>query len=142
MVCYQDEKITGQIIAAAIEVHKVLGPGLLESAYKACLLVELAERGLKYSQELIIPINYKNHRIDCGFRIDVLVEDRVIVELKSVEVLLPVHKSQVITYLRLQNKQVGLLINFNVPLLKQGIKRCVLNADEYEEDEQLCWKQF
>jgi GxxExxY protein len=130
LIHYQDEEITHEIIAAAIEVHKILGPGLLESAYKICLLLELEERGLHYKKELVVPIAYKNKQVDCGFRMDVLVENKVVVELKSIEHILPIHKAQVLTYLRLFKKQVGLLINFNVPILKQGICRCVLNAHE------------
>jgi GxxExxY protein len=130
MIHYQDEEITRAIIAAAIEVHKTLGPGLLESTYKTCLLIELEENGLQYREEVAVPIIYKNRQIDGGFRIDVLVADRVVVELKSVEHILPVHEAQVLTYLRLLEKQVGLLINFHVPVLKRGIRRCVLNARE------------
>lgn len=127
---YQDEDITHGIIAAAITVHKILGPGLVESVYKACLLVELKERGLHCKQELAVPIIYKNYRFDSGFRLDLLVEDKVIVELKSVEHLMSIHEAQVLTYLRLLNKQVGLLINFNVSMLKNGVRRCVLKAAE------------
>ncbi len=130
MIRYQDEELTHNIIAAAIEVHKTLGPGLLESAYKTCLLMEFEEMGLNYKQELMTPIVYRNKRIDCGFRIDVLVEDKIVLELKSVEHILPVHEAQILTYLRLLGRQVGLLINFNVSVLKKGIRRCVLDAHE------------
>jgi GxxExxY protein len=102
------------------------------------LLLELQDRGLRCKQELIVPIVYKTHRIDCGFRIDLLVEEKVVVELKAIEQLLRVHEAQVLTYLRLLQKQVGLLINFNVPILKKWIRRCVLNAHE-EEIEELDW---
>ena len=135
----QNEELTRDIIAAAMEVHKFLGPGLLESAYKTCLLFELEEKGLQYIEEMLVPIKYKSRCIDCGFRIDVLVENKIVVELKSVEIVLPVHKAQVITYLRLLKKEVGLLINFNVPVLKQGIRRCVLSA--FEDFEVECAKR-
>jgi GxxExxY protein len=141
MIHYQDEEITRVIISAAIEVHKILGPGLLESVYKKCLLMELSEKELKYKEEMIVPLVYKNKRIDEGFRIDILVEDRVVMELKSVEQILPVHEAQMLTYMRLLDKQVGLLINFNVPILKQGIRRCVLNAYD-EEVEEPDWVLF
>lgn len=137
---YQHEEITREIILGAIQVHKTLGPGLLESAYKTCLLLELQDRGLRCKQELIIPICYNNHRIDCGFRIDLLVEEKVVVELKAIEQTLPIHQAQVLTYLRLLEKHVGLLINFNVPILKNGIRRCVLNAQE--ETEELDWMKL
>jgi len=132
MIHYQSEELTRDIILAAIEVHKVLGPGLLESTYKACLLAEFEDRKLNYKQEVLAPLIYKNRRIEHGFRVDILVENEVIVELKSIEQILPVHLAQVRTYLRLLDKQVGLLLNFNVPILKNGIRRCVLNAREEE----------
>ena len=113
-----------------MEVHKNLGPGLLESAYRSCLCLELEFVGLRYKHELAVALVYKNKKIDCGYRIDFLIEDQVILELKSVESLLPVHKAQVFTYLHLMKRQVGLLINFNVPILKEGIRRCVLKAHE------------
>ena len=125
---YQDQELTHKILGAAIEVHRYLGPGLLESAYRFCLCMELDSLNIKYKQELTIPILYKNKKVDCGFRADIIVEDKVVLELKSVESLLPVHQSQLLTYLRLLNKQVGLLINFNEPALKTGIQRCVLQA--------------
>lgn len=104
-------------------MHKTLGPGLLESAYRQCLAFELEDRGLRYSRELLIPIVYKHKKIDYGFRLDLIVENAVILELKSVDTILPVHKAQLLTYLRLAGKQVGLLINFNVKVLKEGIDR-------------------
>ena len=119
-VLYQDQMLTHKIIAAAIEVHKILGPGLLESAYKSCLSFELESIGLRYKREQDIPFIYKNRTIDSGFRIDFLVEDAIILELKSIETVLPVHKSQVLTYLRLTNKQIGLLINLKNSSLKGG----------------------
>src|SRR3989344_3231485 len=122
MIHYQNEEITREIVLSAITVHKALGPGLLESTYKACLLVEFQERKMKYKQEMTAPVVYKGKNIDCGFRVDILVEDEVVVELKSIDHILPVHEAQVLTYLRLLGKQVGLLINFKVPILKQGTR--------------------
>ena len=127
---YQHQELTHKIIAAAIEVHKILGPGLLESAYRLCLAFELENHGLCYLQELAIPFFYKDKKVDCGFRLDFLVENEVILEIKSVDSTLPVHEAQLLTYLRLTGKQVGLLINFKAPLLKNGIHRCVLKANE------------
>ncbi len=118
--------LTREIIGAAIEVHKELGPGLLESAYEECLCHELSARGLKFQRQLTVPVTYKGTALDCGYRIDLLIEDSVIVELKSVECILPIHGAQLLTYMKLMHKTVGLLINFNVPLLKQGILRKVL----------------
>jgi GxxExxY protein len=117
---------TSPIIGAAIEVHRHLGPGLLESAYEECLCHELKLRGLDFKQQIDLPLIYKGLSLDCGYRIDLVVQDEVILELKSVEKLLPVHQAQLLTYMRLARKKVGLLINFNVPLLTQGIIRRVL----------------
>ncbi len=133
VLIYQHEELTHKIIASAIEVHKFLGPGLLESAYKLCLAFELDSYGLRYDQELHVPLIYKNRKVDCGFRLDFLVENAVVLELKSVDSTLPIHQAQLLTYLRLMNKQVGLLINFNVAVLKTGIRRCVLNAHEFDK---------
>ncbi len=116
-------ELTSQIIAAAIEVHRRLGPGLLESAYEACLLYELRKRGLKAVNQLGLPIIYDEVKIDVGYRVDVLVGDSVILELKAVEKVLPLHEAQLISYLKLSGKKVGLLINFNVTRLKDGITR-------------------
>jgi GxxExxY protein len=127
---YQDKELTHSIIAAAIEVHKALGPGLLEAAYKTCLMMAFDEKGLRYRQEMSAPIVFKTRRIDGGFRVDFLVEDRIVVELKAIEKIHPLHKAQLLTYLRLLNKQVGLLINFNVSVLKNGISRCVLDVPD------------
>ena len=115
--------ITGQIIGSAIEVHKILGPGLLENVYEECLCKELESRSITVKRQLEVPIEYKGNLLDAGYRIDLLVNDIVIVELKSCGQLLPIHEAQLLTYLRLSNKEVGLLINFNVPVLKDGIKR-------------------
>ena len=120
------EEITQVILGAAIEVHKTLGPGLLESVYEVCLCHELDLRGLHYVCQVDLPVTYKGRELDCGYRLDRVVEDAVILELKSVEKLLPIHDAQLLTYLRLSGKTVGFLINFNVPVLKQGIVRIVL----------------
>jgi GxxExxY protein len=116
------EKITG----AAISVHKELGPGLLESAYEACLVYELVQQGLKVESQKALPVSYRGVSLDCGYRIDILVEDQVIVELKSVEKIDPIHEAQLLSYLKLSGCRVGLLINFNTKLLKNGIRRLVL----------------
>jgi GxxExxY protein len=115
--------LTGQVIGAAIEVHKVLGPGLLESTYETCLCVELDKRNIPYERQKEIPIDYKGTKVDCGFRSDLIVDERLIVELKARDSLLPIHEAQLLTYLKLMNIKVGLLINFNVLVLKDGIKR-------------------
>lgn len=115
------------ILDAAITVHREIGPGLLESIYQECLVLELRKRGIKVEREVYVQLHYQNEPIDKEYRIDVLVENEIIVELKSVEAILKVHEAQVVSYLRLSNKRLGLLINFNVPLLKQGFKRFVNN---------------
>ncbi len=117
---------TSPIIGAAIEVHRHLGPGLLESAYEECLCHELHLRGLDFKRQVELPVLYKGLSLDCGYKIDLVVQEEVILELKSVEKLLPVHQAQLLTYMKLANKRVGLLINFNVPLLTQGIVRRIL----------------
>ena len=117
--------LTSQIIQSAMEVHNQLGPGLLESAYEECLSYELHKIGLKTEIQIPVPLVYKDIKLDCGYRIDILVDDTVIVELKSVDAILPVHEAQILTYLKLAHKEVGLLINFNVKHLKEGIKRFV-----------------
>lgn len=124
------QELTRKIIAAAIEVHKHLGPGLLEIAYQTCLAAELEERRLKYQREVVVPLTYKNKKLDCGFRVDFLIENEIIVELKSVEFLLPVHESQILSYLRFMDKRVGLLLNFNETTLKKGIRRFVMERKE------------
>ncbi len=116
-------KITEANIGAAIEVHRALGPGLLESAYVACLTYELRERGYKVLQEVPLPLVYKEVKLDCGYRLDLLVNDAVIVEVKSVESIAPIHDAQLLSYLKLANCKIGLIINFNVKMLKHGIKR-------------------
>ena len=115
--------ITGHIVDASMKVHTELGPGLLESAYEACLAYELTKRGLKVVSQLALPVKYDGVELDAGYRIDLLVEDRVIVELKAVEKTTPLHEAQLLSYLKLSNKKIGLLINFNVVRLKDGIKR-------------------
>ena len=115
----------GQIVDAAIKVHRALGPGLLESAYEACLLFELHRRGLQTGSQVPLPVTYETVKIDAGYRIDLLVEDAIIVEVKSVEQLAPIHRAQLLSYLRLSGKHLGLLINFNTILLKDGIVRLV-----------------
>ncbi len=119
-------KITESIIGASIEVHKSLGPGLLESAYEKCLEHELKLRNLKVERQIPIPVIYKDLHLEYGYRIDLLVENTVIVEIKSVDGLHPVHEAQILTYLKFAEKKIGLLINFNVKLLKQGLKRYIL----------------
>ena len=118
--------LTHETIGAAIEVHKLLGPGLLESTYRECLCRELALRGVSFRREHGIPLNYKGIHPNCGYRIDLLVGDLVVVEIKAVEQLAPVHEAQLLTYLRVGGWKVGLLINFNVVLLKDGIRRRIL----------------
>lgn len=119
--------ITEKIIGSAINVHRELGPGLLESAYEACLVHELAGAGLKVEQQKTLPVIYQNVKLDCGYRLDLLVENEVIVEIKAVEKLISVHSAQLLSYLKLSGCRVGLLINFNVEMLKTGIKRVVNN---------------
>jgi len=122
-----ENDISNLIIGSAIEVHKQLGPGLLESAYEECLCFELRKEGVKYEKQKALPIVYKNVKLDCGYRIDLLVESKVIVELKSVDTLLPIHTAQLLSYLKISDLKLGLLINFNVKILKDGIKRIVNN---------------
>lgn len=120
-------RITKDVIGAAIEVHKQLGPGLLESAYKECLCKELSLNGIVFEREKPIRLEYKGLELECGYRLDVLVANAIVIEIKSVEAIAPVHEAQLITYLRLGGWKIGLLINFNVEVLKNGIRRRVLN---------------
>jgi GxxExxY protein len=122
-----ENELSGLIIGCALKVHKALGPGLLESAYEACLLYELAKLGLKVECQKGLPLIYEDVNLECGYRLDLLVEGKVIIELKAIESLTSLHTAQVLTYLKLSNCKLGLLINFNVPLLKDGIKRLVRN---------------
>lgn len=121
------EVLASEIVDCCFQVHKALGPGLLESAYQKCLVYELNSRNLKVESEVALPINYKGVDLDCGYRIDILVEDKILLELKSVEKIIPVHTAQIISYLKLSNKKLGFLVNFNVSLLKEGIKRFANN---------------
>jgi len=120
------EDLTKKIIGAAIEVHKALGPGLLESAYEACLCHELHLRGLLFKRQQPLPVRYKGVELDCGYVLDIVVDDKVVLELKAVEELLPVHEAQLLSYLRLGGYKIGLLLNFHAPVLKDGLKRMVL----------------
>ncbi|MFZ1753562.1 MAG: GxxExxY protein [Caldilineaceae bacterium] len=120
-------QVTGTVLGAAIDVHRALGPGLLESAYQRCLCYELKLRTLPFVQELSLPVRYKGMDVDAAYRIDLLVDDRVVVEIKAVQIILPIHTAQLITYLKLGNWPVGLLINFNVELLKNGVTRLANN---------------
>jgi len=123
-------ELTEAVIGACIEVHRNTGPGLLESAYQQCLLKELGFKRIPFRSELSMPVNYKGELLDCGYRVDLLVDERLVIELKAVEKLLPIHEAQVLTYLRLGGWKIGLLINFNVPMLKDGIKRIVNGLTE------------
>jgi GxxExxY protein len=120
------DKLSNKVIGCAIEVHKKLGPGLLESAYERCLSFELLCANIKHSIQKELPIEYKTIKLDCGYRIDMLIENDIIVELKSVDRILPIHEAQLLTYMKLSGIKIGLLINFNVCRLKDGIKRFVL----------------
>ena len=122
-----ENEISKIVIGAAIDVHRELGPGLLESAYQECLIFELNDRGLRIEREVNMPISYRGVTLDHGYRMDLVVENKVVVELKTVELLNDVHKAQLLTYLKLGNFKLGLLINFNEILLKNGIKRIVNN---------------
>jgi GxxExxY protein len=119
------DSITRRIIGAAIEVHRRVGPGLLESAYEACLAFELRQSGFKIEQQKPLPVVYKEVKLDCGYRLDLVVEDSVVVEIKAIDHLAPIHDAQMLSYLRLSGKRVGLLINFHARVLKNGLKRIV-----------------
>ena len=121
-----NDPLTEKIIGFAIEVHRQLGPGLLESAYEECLCYEFRESGLTFRRQVPLPVVYKAIRLDCGYRIDLVVEDKVILELKTAERLIPVHEAQLLTYLKLSGLRTGLLLNFNSPVLRDGIRRMVL----------------
>lgn len=126
MQCQGDDRAEAAaagVVDAALRVHKALGPGLLESVYEACLAHELAKRGMSFRTQVTLPVRYDGVQLDAGFRVDLLVEDRVIVELKAVETLLPIHEAQLITYLKLSGLRLGLLLNFNVRLLREGMRR-------------------
>lgn len=123
-------KLSSKVIGAAIDVHKVLGPGLLESAYERCMCHELTLRGLGFGSQKPLAVSYKGQSLDCGYRLDIVVEDRIIVELKSCEAIEPIHKAQLLTYLKLAGFQLGLLLNFNVTVMRDGIARIVNNLKE------------
>ena len=126
----QHDPITHEIIGAAIEVHRLLGPGLLESAYEECLAYELAVRKFECRRQVPIPVVYKGVKLECGYRIDILVAGSIVLELKSIEAIAPVHEATLLTYLRLSGNTLGLLINFNVTVLRDGIRRFVLKHNE------------
>jgi len=116
-------EITEKVIGCAISVHRVLGPGLLESAYEECLCYELSQLGLAFKRQVPLPVTYKEVQLDCGYRMDIVVEDLLIVEIKAVERIIPVHEAQLLSYLKLANKPIGLIMNFHVAVLKNGLKR-------------------
>jgi GxxExxY protein len=120
------DELSNRVLGCALEVHRQLGPGLLESTYEQCLAYELIQAGIPFKIQQPMPVSYKQIKLDRGYRLDLFVDDRLIVELKSVEQLLNIHKAQVLTYMKLANVRIGLLINFNVQMLKKGIKRFVL----------------
>jgi len=120
------EKVAKGVVEAAFAVHSTLGPGLLESVYEVCLAHELAKRGLKVERQVVLPVIYDNIKLDAGLRLDLLVENCLIVEIKAVQEILPVHQAQLLTYLKLTGHRLGLLINFNVPIIKEGLKRMAL----------------
>ena len=121
----KEDELSNEIIGAAIEVHRNLGPGLLESAYEECLCYELINRGIKHERQKPLPIVYKGTELDCGYRLDVVVDNLIILELKAVDQIQPIHSAQLLTYLKLSKMKLGILINFNVTVLKSGIKRIV-----------------
>ena len=123
-------ELTQAIIGAAIEVHRALGPGLLESAYEECLCKELTLRQIPFERQRPLPMEYKGLKLECGYRLDLLVADTIVLEVKAVDAIIPIHEAQLLTYMKLGGWKVGLLINFNVPILKQGIKRLVLGFEE------------
>jgi len=120
------DQLSNRVIGCALEVHRTLGPGLLESTYEQCLAHELSLAGISFKLQLPLPVKYKGIKLDCGYRIDLLVNDELIVELKSVDQIMGIHRAQLLTYMKLSGVKVGLLINFNVEMLKSGIKRFVL----------------
>jgi GxxExxY protein len=122
----EKDPLIRKIIGAAIEVHRALGPGLLESVYEACLMAEMEDRGIRFKSQVPLPVVFKGRRIEAGFRMDLVVENRVIVELKAIEKLMPIHEAQLLTYLKLSGFSTGLILNFNAPYLRDGIIRRVL----------------
>jgi GxxExxY protein len=125
------DQLSNKVLGCAIEVHRQLGPGLLESAYEHCLAYELANAKIPFKVQVELPVQYKEIRLDCGYRMDLLVDGRLIVELKSVDQLLQIHEAQILTYMKLANVDIGLLMNFNVEVLTKGIKRFVLNPQHH-----------
>jgi len=123
-------QLSSKIIGAAIEVHRTLGPGLLESAYEECLCYELELRRIKFERQRSLPIIYKGRRLDCGYRLDIIIENKIITELKSIEKIEPIHKAQLLSYLKLSGQKLGLLLNFNVSVMKDGIVRLVNQLEE------------
>ncbi len=133
-------EITEKVIGACIEIHRQLGPGLLESAYEECLCYELAQSGLSFERQKPLLVVYKGVRLNCGYRIDIVVEEAVILELKTVEKLLPIHEAQLLTYLKLTGLTLGLLLNFSVPVFKDGLKRIVNNYQDTSVPQRLSGK--
>jgi len=129
-MAFDNDPLTEKVIGLAIEVHRQLGPGLLESAYEECLCYELAQANFVFQRQVALPVVYKSVRLDCGYRLDVIVENRLILELKTVERLMPIHQAQVITYMRPGGIRIGLLLNFNSAVLKHGLRRLML-SDRY-----------
>jgi len=119
--------ITEKAIGCAIEVHKAIGPGLLESAYEECLCYELSQNGLSFQRQVPLPVVYKDVKLDCGYQLDIIVEDLVILEIKAVERIIPIHEAQLLSYLRMLDKRIGLILNFHAAVLRNGIKRIVNN---------------
>jgi len=131
----RDSELTHLIIGAAIDIHRNLGPGLLEAVYEECLAKEFALRGIPFERQKPIPLVYKDLKLECGYRLDFLVDRRIVLELKSIEMIAPIHDSVMLTYLRLSESYLGLLINFNVPILKDGIRRYVWHYEEKDNAE-------
>ena len=123
-------KLSYEVIGAALEVHRALGPGLLESSYRKCLCRELFLRKIPFRREWPLPLNYKGLQLDCNYKMDIVVDDKIVIEVKSVEALAPIHEAQLLTYLKIGQYQLGLLINFNVEILKKGIRRKILGYDQ------------
>lgn len=134
----RENLLTGLIIGCAIEVHRELGPGLLESAYEQCLCHELSLQGAAFERQVSLPVVYKDIKPDCGYLMDLVVEGEIVVELKTVEKILPIYEAQLLTYLKLYHRPVGLLVNFNVPVLRSGIKRIVNQFQELSAPPRLC----
>ena len=126
-------ELTERVISAAIEVHRTLGPGLIESVYEECLCKELSLRQIPFLRQVELPVEFKGCRLDCGYRLDLLIDDALVIEIVSVESIMPLHEAQLLTYMKLGGWKVGLLINFNVALLKQGIRRRVLNLSKEDD---------